>query len=143
MTLSATGMRRLEALEILATTPGPFESAFMPLRTSSRANAHVHWREVAKSAKAHRQAAQLVLSGKKTHLRKSLLAEGTLVVRVVRIAPQDLDGHDNLGMALKAVIDGVADVLGINDRDPRVSFVPDEERGAWGVRIEFYEGPNQ
>lgn len=140
MTLSDAGMRRLEAMEILATTPEPRWSVFLPIRTASRANQHVHWRETAKTAKAHRAAAQLVLSGQKSFLRK-LLAE-SLVVRVVRVAPRELDGHDNLGMSLKAITDGVADVLGINDRDPRVRFVPDAEQSKTvGVRIEFYEGP--
>lgn len=84
----------------------------------------------------------MALSRQKTFLRKLLAS--SLVVRIVRIAPRELDSHDNLGMSLKAITDGVARSLGVDDRDPRVHFVPDAERGApktWGVRIEFYEGP--
>lgn len=141
MTLSPFAMRRLEALEILATSE-PRWSVFLPIRTSSRANDHhSHWRSTAKTTKRDRTGAHLVLSGHKAFLQK-LLAK-SIVVRVVRIAPRELDSHDNLGMSLKSVTDGVADALGVNDRDPRVRFVPDAERAptanTWGVRIEFYE----
>jgi hypothetical protein len=36
------------------------------------------------------------------------------VVRVVRVAPRELDSHDNIAHALKACTDGVADFLGVN-----------------------------
>lgn len=66
-----------------------------------------------------------------------------VVVTVRRLAPsQGLDPHDGLGAAMKGVIDGVADALGLkSDRDPRVTWRLDQERGARGyygvvVRIE-------
>lgn len=146
MSLSPAGHRRLEALQILATTPEPRWSVFLPIRVNSRANDHRsnHWGPRAATSAAHSGAAAMSLSRQKTFLRK-LLAR-SIVVRVVRIAPRELDNHDNLGMALKAITDGVARALSIDDRDARVRFVPDAERGApktWGVRIEFYEGPTQ
>lgn len=54
-----------------------------------------------------------------------------VVVTVTRIAPSDgLDPHDGLGAALKGVIDGTADALGLkNDRDPRVTWKLDQRRG--------------
>lgn len=54
-----------------------------------------------------------------------------LGVTVVRVAPSNgLDPHDGLGAALKGVIDGVADGLGLtNDRDPRVTWVLGQRRG--------------
>jgi hypothetical protein len=55
-------------------------------------------------------------------------------VTVTRVAPSSgLDPHDGLGAALKGVIDGVADGLGLrSDRDPVVSWVLDQRRGARG-----------
>lgn len=140
MTLSAAGLRRLEALEVLATSSMPVLTVSLPFATKSRANDNTsnHWGPRAKASKAHRTGAYIVLSSKRSALIK-LLDRGGLVVRVVRIAPKALDGHDNLGMALKAITDGIADVLQVNDRDPRVEFVPDAESGAHGVRVEFYE----
>lgn len=70
-----------------------------------------------------------------------LLAEGLrppCVVTVTRVAPRKLDEHDGLPASCKAVIDGIADALGVNDRDPSVTWVIGQERGApkyYGVRI--------
>jgi hypothetical protein len=54
-----------------------------------------------------------------------------LVVTVRRVAPSSgLDPHDGLGAALKGVIDGVADALGLrSDRDPRVTWRLEQRRG--------------
>jgi hypothetical protein len=54
-----------------------------------------------------------------------------VVITVRRLAPsQGLDPHDGLGAALKGVIDGTADALGLkNDRDPRVTWRLEQERG--------------
>lgn len=137
MTLSAIGMRRLEALEVLATSPTPVLAIALPFRLDSRANDHrSHWAKTARIVQKQRLGAHLALTAHKRLLR-ARLSDG-LVVRLVRIGPRELDGHDNLGMALKALTDGVADALGVNDRDERVSFVPDSEVGPWGARIEFY-----
>lgn len=46
---------------------------------------------------------------------------------LVRIAPRELDRHENLPMAFKAVVDGIADWFGINDRDKRLSFEYEQE----------------
>lgn len=65
------------------------------------------------------------------------------VVRLTRISPRLLDS-DNLEGALKAVRDGVADGMGINDRDPRVRYVVDQEQGLPGefsVRCELFVPP--
>jgi hypothetical protein len=45
-----------------------------------------------------------------------------VTVKVQRMSPRELDAHDNLPSALKSVIDGVADLYGIKDRDPRIGF---------------------
>ncbi len=61
-------------------------------------------------------------------------------VTVTRLAPSNgLDPHDGLGAALKGVIDGVADALGLaNDRDERVTWVLEQERSkTYGVRVEI------
>jgi len=52
-------------------------------------------------------------------------------VTITRIAPSNgLDPHDGLGAALKGVIDGIADGLGLkNDRDPSVQWILTQKRG--------------
>ncbi|WP_230682079.1 hypothetical protein, partial [Streptococcus pneumoniae] len=44
-----------------------------------------------------------------------------VVVRITRVGPRRLD-DDNLARAAKALRDGVADWLGCDDGDPRVSW---------------------
>lgn len=58
-----------------------------------------------------------------------------VIVTVTRIAPSaGLDPHDGLGAALKGVIDGIADGLGLkNDRDARVTWVLAQRRGLAGI----------
>jgi hypothetical protein len=61
-----------------------------------------------------------------------------LEVHLTRIAPRELD-DDNLRGALKSTRDGVADALGIDDRDPRVRWGYGQERGKvreYAVRVE-------
>ena len=60
------------------------------------------------------------------------------VVTLTRIAPRALD-CDNNQISMKAVRDGVADRLGVDDRDPRVTWrygqeKPDQPR-TYAVRI--------
>ena len=58
-------------------------------------------------------------------LRKTLRTRPALplVVTVTRVAPgRGLDEHDNLPGACKHVVDAVAAWLGIDDRDPRISW---------------------
>lgn len=131
---------RLDALEAIADAECAARLR-MPLRVESRGNARWHWGTGAAHSKHHRQAAQLVCARLRPALRR-WVAKGELVVRIVRIAPRGLDSHDNLGTALKPVIDGVADALGLrDDADERVHFVPDAARGGvreHAVEIEFY-----
>lgn len=61
-----------------------------------------------------------------------------LVVTVTRVAPsRGLDPHDGLGASLKGVIDGIADALGVDDRDPRVIWRLEQRRGPWAVEVRF------
>lgn len=95
----------------------------LPLTTVSEANRRDHWAVKAGRAKGQRHGA-----------RFGLLATGIqapsppLVVELSRIAPRALD-DDNLRGALKGVRDGVADWLGINDRDERVSWIYRQIKG--------------
>lgn len=59
------------------------------------------------------------------------------VVRIVRVAPRVLD-DDNAASAAKSVRDGVAAALAVDDRDPRVVWLVDQERGQACVRVELY-----
>ena len=51
-----------------------------------------------------------------------------LEVELVRVAPRSLDS-DNLTSSLKAVRDGVADWLGVDDGDERVRWTYGQRKG--------------
>jgi len=55
--------------------------------------------------------------------------EFPLVVTMTRIAPRELD-DDNLVRSFKTVRDKIADLLNIDDRDKRVTWVVAQRRGA-------------
>jgi hypothetical protein len=60
---------------------------------------------------------------------------GPWLVRLFRLAPRRLD-DDNATASMKAVRDEVAAWLGVDDRDPRVRFVVEQERAkTYAVRI--------
>ena len=57
-------------------------------------------------------------------------------VTMTRLAPSSGLDFDGLTAALKSVRDGIADALGVDDRDPRVTWSYGQERAkAYGVRI--------
>lgn len=114
----------------------PMARCWLDVVTKSRANEHVHWSKTAALAARHRLAARLMA---RAVFGAAIATPRCWVVRVVRVSPRKLDSHDNLGASLKAVIDGVADALGVDDRDSRVDFVVDQEKGKMGVLVELYE----
>jgi hypothetical protein len=59
-------------------------------------------------------------------------------ITLTRIAPRRLDS-DNLARSLKAVRDGIADAIGVDDGDPRLEWRYAQEQGAvreYAVRVE-------
>lgn len=117
----------------------PIAAKVVPLTIESTANLREHWAEKAERAKKHRRALHLVVRAMlaRTPDWQGLSAGRCAVVRLVRVAPAELDS-DNLASALKGCRDGVADAMGINDRDPRVTFIADQERGPACLRVEVY-----
>lgn len=83
----------------------------IPLKTVSALNTREHWAKRATRVRKEREAARLLTPN---HLLPC-------VVTMTRESPGTLD-DDNLRGALKGVRDGIADKLGIDDRDPRVEW---------------------
>jgi len=130
----------------------------LQLKTVSELNSHEHWRERNARAKDHRQTASVAmvkaLGGtredeaavlyRRTVKGKTIpaawqrpvaqqmalgIAWVPCTVTMTRISPRGLDSGDNLSSSTKSCRDGIADALGINDRDPRVTWLCLEERG--------------
>lgn len=114
---------------------------FVPVKTVSEQNgSHGHWRGVAKRTKAQRESAR-ACAQRFAPLATFAPPSGPWRVKLTRVSRGRLDGHDNLRSALKHVVDGIADFLGVNDGD-RSAVVWDyaEERGEFGVWVEITVG---
>lgn len=95
--------------------------AVLPIRAHSTLNAREHWAVRSRRAKSHRETAHWAL---KSNAAPAL----PCVVTLTRVAPRDLD-TDNLAASMKNVRDGVADWLGVDDRDARVTWRCEQRRG--------------
>jgi hypothetical protein len=93
------------------------------LDTETESNAKGHWRPKAERAKKQRTTAffhaHVIAIRLRTRLKTGTLDR--IDVTLTRISPRELD-DDNLASAMKHVRDGVADALGVDDRDPRVRW---------------------
>jgi len=118
----------------------PALCVIVPLRTISASNAREHWAARSKRVKRERTAIAWSMREASAVGVSTILAAAP-VIRLTRVtAPRGkiLD-DDNLRGCLKAVRDGVADWLGINDNDPRVSWHYAQRNGtAWGVEVEVF-----
>jgi crossover junction endodeoxyribonuclease RusA len=106
----------------------------IPVKVVSVANQRLHW--AAKATQTKRQ--RLLAWAELKHAAPDGPGLGPVVVKLTRIAPRELD-DDNLRSAFKAMRDGVADWLKVDDRDSRVKWEYAQERGApkfYAARLE-------
>lgn len=97
----------------------------LPVRIESEANRRDHWAEKARRVKQQRHVVGWMLTGKKPPALPC-------VVRLVRVAPRDLDS-DNLAGGFKAARDQIAEWLCVDDADPRVTWEYGQQRGQPGI----------
>lgn len=111
----------------------------IPLSLPSIANLREHWAVKARRVKAQRAATRIMLNQKPhvmTAVRWQLHEQrADVIVTLTRVSPRSLDSHDNLRAAFKACVDSVADVLGVNDNDPRVVWRYEQRKGKAAVVI--------
>lgn len=103
----------------------------IPIRTVSLANEHEHWRRRHKRSKAERL--EMRCAWLKAFERPMCGGE-TAVVRLTRVAPRALDS-DNLPPSMKSIRDELAACLGLDDRDPRITWEYSQEKGPYSVRV--------
>jgi hypothetical protein len=104
--------------------------ATLNIKAVSVANMRLHWAAKAKMAKAHRNAARLALEGVAPEP-----PELPLTIVLTRLGPRTLDS-DNLASALKAVRDGVADWIGVDDGSAQLDWQYEQRKGPYSVEIE-------
>ena len=107
------------------------------MRLCSLTNAREHHMVKAKRARAQRQAAQWAIRSRWTEF----IYHRAYEIEITRLGPRVLDS-DNLASSAKSVRDGIADALGVDDGDPRITWLYAQEKGRpreYGVRIEIRE----
>lgn len=104
---------------------------FVPLKTGRGQNDREHWRTRHRRVEHEKDAiAWMLVKHQRPRVPCSVL--------LVRVAPSNGLDDDNLAGALKSVRDAVAQWLGVDDKDRMtVRYRYAQERGPWGVRIEF------
>jgi hypothetical protein len=94
-----------------------------------------------KRTKQHRGLAALMMNAQTSRAQREELAQGC-ACKLIRIAPRLLwDTSESAPSALAAVRDGVADALGVDDRDMSeggwIEWTYGQEQGPYAVRIEL------
>lgn len=128
----------------------------LPIKTVSEGNCSQHWTKKAKRRKIQRgwikaamrtQPLQSLFTAEHPN-ENSHSAPRRICVVLTRIAPRSLDCHDNLPMALKGVVDAIAEELTQNyvpgraDDAKWISWEYRQEKGKsreYAVRIEIRE----
>lgn len=105
--------------------------ATMPVRLVTLENQREHWAVKAKRAQEQRFAARSILCSRRPPEKESAYR-----VTLTRVGPRRLDPGNFQG-CFKHVQDGVADWLGIDDGDPRIEWVYQQEQKpkTYAVRI--------
>jgi hypothetical protein len=114
----------------------------LPIRTRSPngGNPGSRWAAIAltRERAEHRAVARMALSAALARRGVSGAALAPLVVTITRVSPGRLD-DDNLAFSAKALRDGLADALGIDDGDgARIAFRYAQrkcKRGKFGVEV--------
>ena len=102
---------------------------FIPIHTRTKDNQRGHWSKRAKVSKIEREASFWAVKGSRTR------PNFPVKVTITRCGPRRLD-RQNLGSALKAVIDGIADAYGVDDGDDRWQWVLQQrQQSLYGVEI--------
>jgi hypothetical protein len=103
---------------------------YLPLRTRTPGNGRRHWAVDAKEAREQRNVSKLFVRG-----TSRVLPPFPVKVTLTRIGPRKMD-QQNLGGALKHIIDGIADAYGVDDGDERWEFIFKQEKNKdYGVRV--------
>jgi hypothetical protein len=126
-----SGDRMAIALEVMEALKNEREACSVALETPNTSNLRQHWSVTARRTKSQREALKRKI--------KAWLNNHTppkVLITVVRVSPRQLDAT-NLGSALKAAIDGIADGLRIDDGSPLVEWKLEQRKGPAAVEFKI------
>jgi hypothetical protein len=107
----------------------------LPIETISEANTKEHWARKANRVKKQRADAFYYCRLKRGIIEVS--PDATIKIKLVRLAPKKLD-NDNLVSAFKAIRDGIADWLKVNDGSDKITWEYDQEPIKFTRSVRFY-----
>lgn len=118
----------------------------VPVQTVSELNRRDHWSERHRRATQQKELTTLLLRSASGFDRRRFFSPYR--VTLTRIAPGAIKDSDNLASAMKAVRDGVAKFLGVDDADlgacPDVTWViAQEKQSSYAVRIDIEACANE
>ena len=118
-----------------------FLSVKLPIRTVSEGNlSSEHWTKKHRRHKNQKEAVKYAMTSK---MNADMLP---CIIKLTRIAPRQLDSHDNLPMAFKFILDTLASLLvpgkaiGQADSDNRIGVEYEQIRGLpheYAINIEI------
>lgn len=116
----------------------------VPVRTRTPGNTRrawqMDWREAKRQRETAASAAKLALAKLSEAEKLAFFAAPAVVVQVTRFGSRRLDPQNVFG-AVKHVIDGVADALGVDDGNEWYDWrLPKQEKGSPMVRVELSTG---
>ena len=102
------------------------------LKTKSLANMREHWSAKSRRTRIEREMAKLAVLARRDDIKP------TCIITLTRVAPRKLD-DDNLRGALKAVRDGVASALRVDDATPLIAwrYRQEQKSKTYAVRIKM------
>jgi len=110
-------------------------SVLLPIKTVSELNTRDHYMKVHKRRSQQRRDAHWLMKGND---KPSL----PVSIKLTRISPRRLDHGDNLNASMKAIRDGIADWLGVDDGNERIFwdyFQTRPSKGETGVLVRVRE----
>lgn len=113
---------------------------YLPIRTKSESNLREHWAKRGRRVKKQRANTRMLVASAIMKAGPAWMRNpGKLDIHLVRIAPRRLD-DGNLGISFKAIQDGIADAIGIDDGDRRLHWHYDQRKGKpkeYAVEVEI------
>lgn len=100
----------------------------LPICIKSEPNLRGHWTKRWQRAKEHRKAALIIPRGAHRLPCK---------VTITRVGKKQIDSHDNLRAGCKALVDAIAQRLGVDDADPRVYWRYKQKIGDYAAIVEI------
>jgi hypothetical protein len=140
--LRKTAARRLEKMKRVQAWQHEMQlrpGYFIPVQTVSEANAREDWRAKMKRTAREREAGYIATLAYNARW-KTPIGGNPAMVHLTRYSPsaKKMDEFENVRVALKHIVDGIADALGIDDAD--MEWYPHQEKsppGCHGVLVKF------